>query len=147
MYILCCPCTFAVTIIYTLVAIVITGLAATVNLNLLFGLFKSNCLIGAELNFNCTPPTHKHRPKSQPHEVVRTIRAIPIVDDTMSLIMGTRIRHANRSACRIDGKKTTWGTFLGCEYAMFLPVMMAIFATIWFVIFAMCGHGGRGTEA
>lgn len=46
----------------------------------------------------------------------------------------------------IDESNTVWGTALSCDYAIFQPLLEMIFATIWLIIFAVCGHGGQGTD-
>lgn len=118
----------------------ITGLAATFNLNKLMGFFNTNCIFDSQLKFNCSLKRS-----------VRNPRSIPFFDETLNTIFRKLhqpfIHVIHGPLCRIDEKKSLWGTFLGCEYAIFIPLIMSIFATIWFVIFAMCGHGGRGTEA
>lgn len=46
----------------------------------------------------------------------------------------------------IDVSRTVWGKVADCDHIRFVPVLMATCACMWFVVFAVCGHGGRGNN-
>lgn len=44
----------------------------------------------------------------------------------------------------IDQANSIWGQQSRCDFMIFVPLFEAIIATIWLVMFLMCGHGGHG---
>lgn len=46
----------------------------------------------------------------------------------------------------IDQANSIWGRQSRCDLMIFVPLFEAIIATIWLVMFLMCGHGGHGMD-
>lgn len=65
------------------------------------------------------------------------------IDDSVQTV-----EECNSTAVRfINEGHSIWGDVTACNYMTFVPIMQSIFACIWFVLFAMCGHGGRGMDS
>lgn len=114
----------------------ISGLGATINIRKMYGFFNGVCIIGSDVKFNCTAKDIPYVPRS-------VFQTVSIADIFWRYSMTDNMA----TLCHIDEKASLWGLYLACEYAEFVPLILSIFACIWFVIFAMCGHGGRGTDA
>lgn len=60
---------------------------------------------------------------------------LTFVEDIMKL---------HRHLIDIDQAHSIWGLQSSCDFMIFVPLFEAIIATIWLVMFLMCGHGGNG---
>lgn len=47
----------------------------------------------------------------------------------------------------IDESNTIWGSQVACDYLTFIPLIAAIVATVWLVMFLMCGNGGQSKHS
>lgn len=53
----------------------------------------------------------------------------------------------DKSLCYINAEESEWGDREDCEHLIYMPLVGAISAAMWFVMFVMCGHGGKGQES
>lgn len=46
----------------------------------------------------------------------------------------------------VDVEHSKWGIEQDCHFLRYAPIMLAVCTSMWIILFAMCGHGGRGRE-
>lgn len=80
--------------------------------------FNYKCIVGAKLRFNVSRLRRMHSNE-------------PASSDDMLIVES----------------QSQWGEAADCDHIRFVPVLMATCASVWFVVFSMCGHGGRGKDA
>lgn len=114
--------------------IVTISLAAAFSIHMLFLNFNYNCPMGAQLTFNetCTTTTSA---------AAAALQELPSEEEAAAAAC------AGITTSSINVGHSSWGEATACNYMTFVPIMQAIFACIWFVLFAMCGHGGRGMDS
>jgi hypothetical protein len=104
--------------------------------------FDDRCLLGAKLKFS---PISSDTIVDDDHPALLLRRELyeeeRIIIDDDNIYPVDQINYMKNN--NLDERSTDWGTRFTCEFSIFLPVFQCCFSVICFVMFIICGKGGK----
>lgn len=127
----------------------IASFAAALNIHTLLARFPNHCVIGATLSFNNTCQSTTNGSSTADDGGVNCMETGQqrLDREHEQEFVVWRVKPLAEPNVHIDYNHTVWGDRDVCEYMMFVPVLESICACVWFVLFTICGHGGRSMDS